>query len=562
MDKVGHYEQIVLCPTPLSPFQVFKIIIRTFNPHFLTPPVFKKGLTLFIFNNNVKDCNMKKNYPILPEENKNTLPKDEVLDLMPWELIEDFRAFVFDKTENKKVRIAALDPDNKGLRQFAKKRFGNNVEWFQATEEEISNVLKKQGLTFKEEISKLAQSAHLSNDNIVKLVDRIIKYSIDEKASDIHIEPTRKEIYVRYRIDGILYKILSLSKNLHQAIMARLKILSNLKIDEYRRPQDGRIEPEGMENTSLRISIIPTLFGEKAALRVLDNYQRSLSIEEMGFSEKQKNIILENINKPFGMILVSGPTGSGKTTTLYALLQIIKKEGLNISTLEDPIEYILDGVNQIQINPRAELTFPNGLRALLRQDPDIMMVGEVRDSDTAIMATNAAMTGHLVFTTLHTNDAASAFTRLLEMKVDDFVVASTINLVIAQRLVRKVCTHCGEKTKLDPIIIKKIKDRKDIMEKMEKREQGLSETFEELSFNKGKGCETCLNSGYLGRVGIFELIKPDKKIHDLILTHSPAEKIRSAAEKMDFPDIVSDGVDKVFKGITTFDEVLRTTKNV
>lgn len=500
-------------------------------------------------------------YSKISSEIKNIETNKELLNFMPWELIEEFQAFVFEKND-KGVKIAAVNPENKNLQNYAKKIFGNNIKWFNATKDDITFALRNHKHDFRNEISYLASTARETNENVTRIVDKIIKYAFNEKASDIHIEPGRNESNIRFRIDGTLHTIVSLPKNIHSALIARFKILANLKIDEYRRPQDGRIEPEEFPDTSLRVSMMPTLFGEKIALRVLDDSSKILSIRELGFSEEQEKILLENIEKPYGMIIASGPTGSGKTTTLYALLQLLKKEGLNISTLEDPIEYTLQGVNQIQINPRVELTFASGLRSLLRQDPNIIMVGEIRDSETAIMAANAALTGHLVFTTLHTNDAASAFIRLLEMKVEDFVVSSTVNLVIAQRLVRKVCDACATNKKLDSIILNKIKERKDILEALEAKERGLSKKIQKQTFRIGQGCEKCFQTGYHERIGIFELLSPNKEIHDLILQHKPAESIEVSAIKNGFRNMITDGIDKVFKGTTTFDEVLRVTKNV
>lgn len=498
-------------------------------------------------------------YQKITSENREIAIKKELLNLMPYELIREFQAFVFEKGP-KVVKIGAVNPKNSALQHYAKERFGKNVEWLSATEDDITTILNNYTPDFKKEILQLASTALETNDNITRIVDMIIKHAITQKASDIHIEPLRNETMVRFRIDGVLYNVLNLPRSVHQAMMARFKILANLKIDEYRRPQDGRIEPEEFQNTSLRVSIMPILFGEKIALRILDESNKNISIDELGFSEEQKNLILQNIEKPFGMIVASGPTGSGKTTTLYTLLQLLKKEGLNISTLEDPVEYTLVGINQIQINPRFDLTFASGLRSLLRQDPNIIMVGEIRDSETAVMAANAAMTGHLVFTTIHTNDAASAFNRFLEMDVEDFVVSSTVNLVIAQRLVRKICDFCAKKEKIDKVVLKKIKERSDVLEALEKRQKGLSKTFEKEEFVIGKGCEKCFQTGYRGRIGLFELLTPTKEIHDAILNNESAERIKDVAIKQGFRDMVADGIDKVFEGFTTFEEVLRTTK--
>ena len=499
-------------------------------------------------------------YPLFSSENKNLGLRNKFLKIMPRELVQEFEAFVFEENSDT-VKIAALNPENVSLRHYTKGLLGNNVEFFSAAKEDIDFVIANMKRDFENEILQLAATVEENNENITKIVACILEYAFSEKTSDIHIESLRNEILLRFRIDGVLRKMLVMPRVIHQALIARIKIISDLRIDEYRRPQDGRIELENFPEISLRVSIIPTLFGEKVVMRVLDNSQKNISINELGFSEKQKNTILDKIEKPFGMIIASGPTGSGKTTTLYALLQLLKKEGFNISTLEDPIEYVLPGVNQIQINNQVGLTFPTGLRAILRQDPDIIMVGEIRDTETAAMAANAAMTGHIVFTTMHTNDAASAFTRFLEMKVDDFVVSSTINLVIAQRLVRKVCAKCAKKRKLDSVTLKKIAEHKDIMTVLEKRERGLYNKLNEMTFLHGEGCKSCFQTGYLGRIGIFEFLKPNKEIHDLILNHQSSESIKLAAEKEGFQSMISDGVDKVFAGITTFEEVLRTTKS-
>jgi type II secretory ATPase GspE/PulE/Tfp pilus assembly ATPase PilB-like protein len=484
----------------------------------------------------------------------------DLLNLMPLELMQELGAFVFGKDENK-VKIGAVDLNNKILKKYAKERFNNKVEWYSVTKEDLNAVLKNQSSDFESDILSLIESAPSSNDNIIKIVDKTIQYAFAKGASDVHIEPGKKEALVRFRIDGTLQPIYVIPSNIYQAIVARFKILANLKIDEYRHPQDGRIEPKDNPDTSLRVSTMPTLFGEKIVLRVLDDSTKSLSLSNLGFSQRQQKLILNNIEKPFGMIVVSGPTGSGKTTTLYALLQLLKKEGLNISTLEDPIESTLHGVNQTQVNPNNGLTFASGLRSLLRQDPDIIMVGEIRDSETACMAANAAMTGHLVFTTIHTNDAPSSFTRLLEMKVEDFVVAGTVNIVVAQRLVRKICPHCAKKVKLDKVVLEKIRERRDIVQALDKKEKGLSKRINNLEFLTGRGCDKCLGTGYRGRMGIFEIIEPSKQIRDAVLSHKSSEDIKITYERQGFKDMISDGIEKIFSGGTTFEEVLRVTKN-
>ncbi|MFC1789774.1 GspE/PulE family protein [Patescibacteria group bacterium] len=500
-------------------------------------------------------------YPQISSKDRNIETKKDLLDLMSWDLIEEFRAFVFEKNDEG-VKIAAINPGDKTLRDYVKKNIGKKVEWFLATEEDMKFIFKNHTCDFGSEINRLASNINEANENISKVVDKIIEYAVEQKASDIHIEPGRNEVKIRFRLDGVLKNMIQLQKNVHSSLVARIKILANLKIDEYRRAQDGRIEPEKLQNVSLRVSIMPTLFGEKIAMRILDDSNKNLLLKDLGFSDKHEKIVMENIEKPYGMIISSGPTGSGKTTTLYALLMLLKKEGVNVSTLEDPIEYTLPEVNQIQINPRADLTFASGVRSLLRQDPNIIMVGEIRDSETAIMAADSALTGHLVLTTLHTNDAASAFIRLLEMKVEDFVASSTINLIIAQRLVRKICSHCAINKNLDKLILEKIHERKDVIESLERKEKELSKKIKNVTFKTGKGCKKCLNSGYQDRIGIYEILVPNKEIHDLVLKHASTEKIKDAAIKNGFHEMIDNGLDKVFDGVTTFEEILRVTKNI
>jgi type II secretory ATPase GspE/PulE/Tfp pilus assembly ATPase PilB-like protein len=501
----------------------------------------------------------KKKYPSLPKQFKWKVPPPSILDLMSLDLMKEFKAYVVGKNKEH-VKIAALDPDDKALRTFVKERFGKNIFWYQLGKEDLEYILKTQKVDFKKDISGLVTRSNNGNGYTVSIVEKIIAYALSKKVSDVHVEPERTETVVRFRVDGVLHKVISLPKEMHIAVVARFKILANLKIDEYRRPQDGRIEPEGFSDTSLRISTIPTLHGEKVVLRVLDDSHKNLVPQILGFSEGHIDTLMNNVNKPFGMIVASGPTGSGKTTTLYALLNLLKKDGINISTLEEPIEYALKGVNQIHVRPNMGLTFSSGLRSLLRQDPDVIMVGEIRDTDTIVMASEAALTGHLVLTTMHTNDAPSALIRFLEMKVDDFVASSIVNLIVAQRLVRKVCDKCAKQKKLSAVVLKRIKERKDVLDLLEKQ----GKPFDKISkqkFTVGEGCEHCLGTGYRDRVGIFELLETNKEIGELILGRASSEKIKAVAEKHGFKDMLYDGLDKIFNGTTTFEEVLRTTRN-
>jgi type II secretory ATPase GspE/PulE/Tfp pilus assembly ATPase PilB-like protein len=397
--------------------------------------------------------------------------------------------------------------------------------------------------------------------NIIALTNHIIQEAVARKVSDVHIEPDHDETRVRFRLDGVLHTVFTIPRAIHGSVIGRFKVLAGLKSDERRRPQDGRIGLTGAHDISLRISTIPTLFGEKVTLRVMDERNKTLSVNDLGLAAADRRTLLKNIEKPFGMIVACGPTGSGKTTTLYALLNLLRTDGVNISTLEDPIEYALPGVNQVQINTAVDLRFASGLRSLLRQDPDIIMVGEIRDPETASMASSAAMTGHLVLTTLHTNDAPSAITRLLEMKVEDFIVGSTLNAVIAQRLVRTVCRNCATETRLDSLTLRKLEERKDIVRALADAEHGAAQNLASRQFIAGAGCDACSYTGYAGRVGIYEVLELSRTLRDLVLTHASAERIKAAAEKEGFRTMVTDGVAKVLAGTTTIAEILRTTRN-
>ncbi len=503
---------------------------------------------------------IKKEINEIPEKFKGKSLEKELLEIIPIELIREFRAFVIKKKE-KEIHVGAVNPESKELTQYLSNIFPGNVIWYKANEDDVEYILENYARDFKKEINSLLKTDLERKGLISEIIDLTISYALVQKVSDVHIEPNDEEIRVRFRIDGVLYKVFSIPLSLQNELVTRFKVLANLKIDESRRPQEGRIERKMFAGILLRISIIPTLFGEKIVLRVMDDSNKNLNLETLGFSDEHRNIILKNIEKPYGMILISGPTGSGKTTTLYSFLQLLKKDGFNISTLEDPIEYALKGVNQIQINKRVDLTFSSGLRALLRQDPDVIMVGEVRDSETAVMASDAAMTGHLVFSTVHTNNAPSVFVRLLEMGVEDFVIASTINFIIAQRLVRKVCPDCAKKEPLDEAIVNKIINHKGIFSVLQKKYHMNEEVLRNTHFSIGTGCHSCIQSGYSGRVGIYELLDVNKEIHDMILAKKPDAVIKAKLKESGYVDMVEDGVNKVINGVTTFAEVIRTTKD-
>jgi len=380
---------------------------------------------------------------------------------------------------------------------------------------------------------------------IIRLLNALLMESVKEKASDIHVEPYEKGLDVRFRVDGILRKVLSPPRIIQDALISRIKILAGLDIAEKRLPQDGRIKLlVGGKDIDIRVSIIPTALGERAVLRLLDRQAGVLSLEMLGLSDSILTSFKNALSRPNGIILVTGPTGSGKTTTLYASLLKLNTEERNIITVEDPVEYQLSGIGQMQVNPKIGLTFAAGLRSILRQDPDIMMVGEIRDLETAEIAVHASLTGHLVLSTLHTNDAPSALTRLIDMGIEPFLVASSLVCVLAQRLVRVICPHCKES-------YKPTKQEKDYLE--------LS--LPPATLYRGKGCDKCLGKGYLGRTGIYELLEITPDIRTMVVERKDAQVIRRTASlKSGFTTLQKNATDKIIKGITTIEEVLRVTQ--
>jgi len=401
-------------------------------------------------------------------------------------------------------------------------------------------------------------SAKVSEAPISKMVAVILRHAVDGKASDIHVEPLKEKTRVRFRLDGVLHSSLFLPKKIHAAVIARIKILSNLKIDETRIPQDGRFTVE-IDNQSIdfRVSTFPTMLGEKVEMRVLSPSQRLDAFESLGLTGEALEAVKEAADMPFGMILATGPTGCGKTTTLYILLESINKEGTNIVTLEDPIEYYIEGVNQSQINPEIGYTFANGLRHILRQDPNVIMVGEIRDGETADLAIHAALTGHIVISTLHTNNAIGVIPRLIDLGVKPFLVPTTLRVALAQRLVRKLCPNCKKQVKPDPkikdIILKEMNDLSPAM----KKKYLLKEDFKVWS---AQGCTLCGRTGYAGRIGVFEALRVTKEINDIILGQPDEQKLGQAAQKQGMITMRQDGIIKALEGLTSVEEVIRVTE--
>ncbi|MFI5304679.1 MAG: GspE/PulE family protein [Nitrospiria bacterium] len=383
---------------------------------------------------------------------------------------------------------------------------------------------------------------------IIKLVDKILMEAVEEGASDIHVEPAETKLMIRYRIDGILKEQASFVMSLHPAVVSRFKILSNLDISERQKPQDGRIQfIHHKKEIDLRVSTLPTHFGEKIVLRLLDRSKIQIKLEDLGFSDENFDRISQIIFQPHGIVLVTGPTGSGKSTTLYAVLNTIRSIEKNIITVEDPVEYQLPLINQVQVNLKKDLTFASALRAILRQDPDIIMIGEIRDTVTGQIATESALTGHLVFSTLHTNDALSSITRLVDMGIEPFLLAPSLLGVVAQRLVRKICQECKEPYQPKP---------------SEMARFGLEELEgEEILFYKGKGCSQCKKKGYKGRIGIHEVILVDEKLREMIIESASLETMKEAAFENGFTEMRLDGIKKMLAGLTTSEEVLRATRS-
>lgn len=477
----------------------------------------------------------------------------------------------------KTLSVAIANPADIEAIQFVGQKTGLRIKTFAAAKSDIDSAIQSQ---YRQEIiSEVGQALKeteelnkpktidadkiteiIKDAPIAKIVSTILEYAVTSRASDIHIEPQEDRIRVRYRIDGILYDRLSLPKGVQEAVISRIKILSEMKIDEHRTPQDGRFNfSAGGSEVDLRISVLPTVFGEKVVMRLLRKSGGIPTLPELGLGGTALKNLENAILRPHGIIIVCGPTGSGKTTTLYAVLSKLNTPRVNILSLEDPVEYQIPGVNQVQINPGVGLTFSTGLRAFLRQDPNIILVGEIRDKETTDLALQAALTGHLVFSTLHTSSAAGTLPRLLDLGAENFLLASTMNAIVGQRIGRKICQTCKE-TYSPPAPI--IEDMKQVLgnlfPKIEPASPNRGEG--EVKFYKGKGCSECGNSGYLGRVGIFEVLSVSQKISQMILEHPDSNTIEKAAVSEGMITMKQDGYLKVLQGITSIEEVLRVAQ--
>jgi type IV pilus assembly protein PilB len=423
---------------------------------------------------------------------------------------------------------------------------------------EDENIAQKEELALK----KRSGDADIFQDApIAKLVEVIVKHAIDGRASDIHIEPIDSSYRVRFRVDGLLRADLVFPREVGRAVISRIKILANLKIDENRKPQDGRFRFESKEGVvDLRVSSLPVMEGEKIVMRVLEKNSGVSDLEHLGLWGRNRAVLESKIREPFGIILITGPTGSGKSTSLYAFLQILNKEDRNIITLEDPIEYFMEGINQSQVRPEIGYTFAAGLRSILRQDPNVIMVGEIRDSETAELAIHAALTGHLVLSTLHTNDAIGAIPRLVDMGIEPFLLASSLQVVAAQRLVRRICEHCQEKAPLSKLQERTVTDLFQAIPREEVEAYGLK-TDQVVTVFRGKGCEKCGLTGYKGRIALYETVAVDETMREIIADKQGNETaVKEAALGQKMLSMRQDGILKVLKGITTLAEVERVTE--
>jgi len=512
---------------------------------------------------------------------------EAILNFLPEEIAKTYKIISFDREENN-IKVALVEADLKAMEAVnflaagerlrpvffivSTSSFKRGFKQYQKMEDEISTALEVKAKSEGEDLIQIEDEGEVGDEEInsapvARIVSVIIRHAVEARASDIHIEPYDKESRVRYRIDGILHTSLTLPKSIHPAIIARIKVLARLKLDETRVPQDGRIRllVNGRE-VDFRVSTLPLASSEKVVMRILDTNSGVPTLESLGFNFNTVNCIREGIKKTSGMMLITGPTGSGKTTTIYAVLTILNKEGVNISTLEDPVEYEIKGINQAQVRPKVGFTFANGLRSLLRQDPNIIMVGEIRDEETAGLATNAALTGHLVLSTLHTNDALGTIFRLLDMGIESFLLASTLKTVVAQRLARRLCKACKQPIKIPEEELADIRQELNQIPISVLKEEiegfvSVDDFLEKSVFYQAKGCSRCEETGYRGRISIGEAIDINEKLKDILNEGADNLSLEAVKNSQDFISIKQDGYLKAAQGITTIEEVLRVIED-
>lgn len=524
-------------------------------------------------------------------------PRDiptEVLNRIPERIARQYNAVIFQIDEDGLVHLAMDDPDDIQATNFIEKEVGDNIKIYVAPHENILQCLENYRGDVNEELNQVidiqreddgtaqqVSEADVAEDSpIAQTVNLLLEYAIRSQASDIHIEPRENFVQIRYRIDGVLKEVNQLPRNVLGALVSRIKILSNLKIDERRVPQDGRFKIKvAGKQYALRVSTLPIADGEKVVMRILDESNQAVTLQDLGYWGHSLSVIEEAIAEPNGMILITGPTGSGKSTSLFSVLTMLNKPDVNISTIEDPVEYKILGVNQTQTNVKAGMTFANGLRALLRQDPNIIMVGEIRDGETANLGVQAALTGHLVFSTLHTNNAATCLPRLLDMGIEPFLIASTVKAVVGQRLVRRLCMACRqqytpEQSEVDEIVkLFNLPDGKGFdhihlleQQALEQRVGGdtpagtNTTTITGLWRANPEGCDECGHTGYKGRIGIYEVLDITNPVQKMITSNATSTQIQDQAVAEGMTTMQTDGLVKTLRGNTTLEEVLRVTR--
>lgn len=466
----------------------------------------------------------------------------QVLRLLPSEYAHKNLVIVF-KVDGSTAYIAINDPQRTDILNAIEKKLMLKSKVYFATKRDIEETLNQ----FRSD--KKAPT----NASVTDMIQHLVQGAYDSKASDIHIEPLETGSVVRFRIDGILHDETKLTSEAYQQLVSKIKVESRLRTDEHMSAQDGRMSVKvSREELDIRVSIVPVINGESVVLRLLSSRSRQFGLNDLGLQERDRKKVETAFKKPYGMVLSTGPTGSGKTTSIYSILKLLNSRDRKIETIEDPVEYYLEGINQIQVNTKTNLTFSEGLRSILRQDPDVIFIGEIRDSETADIAVNSAMTGHLVLSTLHTNDAATALPRLADMGIEPFLIASSVNVIVAQRLVRKICEKCKVSKELTPTEI--------IANVGEEFYKNHFKTKTKLATYQGKGCPICKNTGYTGRIGVFEVLEVTDSIRKLINTKASADEISKTARVEGMTTMTEDGIEKVKLGLTTLEEVLRVTK--
>lgn len=522
----------------------------------------------------------------------NDIP-NEVLAKIPEKIARQYNAVLFQIDEDGTMHLAMDDPDDVQAVNFIQKQIGTNVKLYVAAHDNILNCLENYAGDVGEKLSdaidiqsendgsnQTVTDADIAEDSpIAKTINLLLEYAIRSSASDIHIEPREDYVQIRYRIDGVLKEVNRLPRNVVGALISRIKILSNLKIDEHRVPQDGRFKIKvGPKQYAFRVSTLPITDGEKVVMRILNESNQAVTLQDLGYWGQSLRVLNDAMTESNGMVLVTGPTGSGKSTSLFSVLTILNTPSVNISTIEDPVEYKIPGVNQTQTNTKAGMTFASGLRALLRQDPNIIMVGEIRDSETANLGVQAALTGHLVFSTLHTNNAATCLPRLLDMGIEPFLIASTVRAVVGQRLVRRLCMTCRQKFSPTPDEVTALFASFSIKAESLKNLHLLEQQAQTEKIGEGtelgtspagiitlwkpaeEGCSDCRNTGFNGRIGIYEVLNNSRSIEKLIMSNGTSAEIQTQAISEGMLTMQIDGIVKALRGLTTIEEVLRVTK--